>query len=80
MAQASVSHFASDLSEIACPACGSRRLRRLPRSGFLQKRVYSFFGYYPWECPICRQVRMFRERGKRVRKVRQPELSRSKMG
>jgi hypothetical protein len=20
----------------------------------MQQRVYSLFGYYPWECPICR--------------------------
>lgn len=52
----------------SCPDCGSRHLRRLPRQGFLQQKVLPFFGYYPWECPICRETKFFKKRGKRVRK------------
>jgi hypothetical protein len=40
-------------------------MRRLARSGVLQKYVFSFFGYYPWECFACRQTRLLRVRGKR---------------
>jgi DNA-directed RNA polymerase subunit RPC12/RpoP len=40
--------------ELQCPTCGSRRLRRLERKGFLQNKVYSFFGYYPWRCGACK--------------------------
>jgi hypothetical protein len=21
----------------------------------MQKKIYSWFGYYPWECPLCRE-------------------------
>lgn len=59
---------ANGTSEFACPDCGSQHLRRLPRQGFMQKKVYSFFGYYPWECPICRQTKFFKKRGKRTRR------------
>lgn len=52
----------------ACPDCGSRHLRRLPRQGFLQTKILPFFGYYPWECAMCRETKFFRIRGKRKRK------------
>ncbi len=38
---------------MVCTRCGSN-MRRLSRKGFLQRKIYSFFGYYPWECPLCR--------------------------
>ena len=43
-----------------CKACGNP-LRRLARKGFLQLKVYPKFGYYPWECPICRNTIMIRK-------------------
>lgn len=36
-----------------CPRCGSDCLKRMPREGFLQNRVYPIFGYYPWKCTKC---------------------------
>jgi hypothetical protein len=42
-------------------------MRRLPRAGFLQQYILPFFGYYPWECPICRKPRLIRYRGSRER-------------
>ena len=33
-----------------CETCGCE-MRRFARKGFLQEKVYPFFGYYPWECP-----------------------------
>jgi len=38
-------------------------MRRMGRTGFLQDKVFPLFGYYPWECPICRRTRMVRLRG-----------------
>jgi hypothetical protein len=35
-------------------------MRRLKREGFMQLKVYSAFGYYPWECPICRDPMLVR--------------------
>jgi len=40
-----------------CKSCGTN-LRRIPRKGFLQQKVYPSFGYYPWECPVCRETVM----------------------
>ena len=45
-----------------CPTCGSRRLRRLERMGFLQNKVYSMFGYYPWRCGTCKTSFYLRRR------------------
>lgn len=34
------------------------------------------FGYYPWECFVCRKTRYFRTRGKRVfRRIWDEEIS-----
>jgi hypothetical protein len=38
-----------------CTKCGNN-LRRVPRKGFLQTKLYPIFGFYPWECAICRYV------------------------
>ena len=43
-------------------------MRRLGRAGFLQAKVFPLFGYYPWECSICRRKRLLRLRGKRRRR------------
>jgi len=37
-------------------------MRRLSRKGFLQDKVYSWFGYYPWECPFCREPQLIKKR------------------
>jgi hypothetical protein len=50
-----------------CVRCGSP-LRRLARESFLQRKVYSMFGYYPWECPLCREPILFKQRGVRIRR------------
>lgn len=47
-------------SRVRCGYCGNA-LRRLARTGFLQKHVYWKFGYYPWECPLCREPVMVRQ-------------------
>ncbi|HEU5458059.1 MAG TPA: hypothetical protein VFU68_05535 [Terracidiphilus sp.] len=30
--------------------------------GFLQRRVLTLLGIFPWECPLCRRLRYFRTR------------------
>jgi len=47
-----------------CKACGSK-LRRIPRKGFLQLKIYPLFGYYPWECPVCRELNLVRKQHQR---------------
>jgi hypothetical protein len=36
-------------------------MRRLARQGFLQKKIYAYFGYYPWECPLCRDPLLLKQ-------------------
>jgi hypothetical protein len=43
-----------------CRECGNS-LRRLARRGFLQVRIFPLFGYYPWECPVCRKTIMVKK-------------------
>ena len=50
-----------------CKECGNP-LRRMARKGFLQLKVYPRFGYYPWECPICRVTIMIRKQYIRKRR------------
>jgi hypothetical protein len=57
----SSSHKAS--SSLLCPRCHANGLRRIQRKGFWQKLVATRFGYFPWECKICRAVSLFRDRG-----------------
>lgn len=48
---------------VLCPRCGSDRIRRIERKGFLQRKVYPIFGYFPWRCSQCRaHVLMMRRR------------------
>jgi hypothetical protein len=47
-----------------CTNCGSE-MRRLMRESFLQRKIYPLFGFFPWECPICRKPIMLRARHRR---------------
>ena len=50
-----------------CTKCGVS-LRRVARKGFLQQKVYTLFGYYPWECPVCRALIMRRKQHQRKKR------------
>lgn len=47
---------------IYCHKCGSDRVRRVYREGYLQQRVYPLFGYFPWRCLTCGARVMLRKR------------------
>jgi hypothetical protein len=50
-----------------CGACDS--LRRERRKGLLQVKLFPLFGLFPWECKLCRNVKLYRARvtsGKRA--------------
>lgn len=47
---------------IACPKCSSGHVRREERKGFLEERVYSYFGFYPWQCYKCRHKFLYKKR------------------
>jgi hypothetical protein len=58
--------------KLQCPNCRQDQLARISRRGFMRKHVYSLFGYYPWECALCRCEFMIRKRGGAYRKVPAP--------
>jgi uncharacterized Zn finger protein len=47
---------------VNCPMCTSGKVHRVVRDGYLQKRVYPLFGYYPWRCRACGSGMMLRKR------------------
>jgi hypothetical protein len=48
-----------------CSRCVEAQLRRLNRIGFWERKVLTYFGYYPWECVICRKKQYFADSGQR---------------
>jgi ribosomal protein L37AE/L43A len=55
--------------KLQCPNCHQDQLSRIARRGFLREHVFSLFGYYPWECAICRHEYLIRKRGGAYRKA-----------
>ncbi|MGC9224207.1 MAG: hypothetical protein ACP5E2_09790 [Terracidiphilus sp.] len=47
---------------VYCSVCGSNRMRRVHRKGFLQLNIYPLLGYYPWRCGACGMRVMLRKR------------------
>ncbi len=45
-----------------CPQCEGIELRRQGRVGFLQTTVLPRFGYFPWECGLCRKIYFVQQR------------------
>ncbi|WP_124847138.1 hypothetical protein [Acidipila sp. EB88] len=45
-----------------CPHCEKAELRRHGRFGFMERVVFTYFGYYPWECGLCRRIFRLRQR------------------
>jgi DNA-directed RNA polymerase subunit RPC12/RpoP len=48
---------------VQCPRCGSEYMKRTRREGFVQEKLYSIFGYYPWRCTKCLGNFMMKKRG-----------------
>jgi hypothetical protein len=43
-------------------------MRRISRKGFLQLKFFPLFGFYPWECPICRDTVLRKKQHQRKRR------------
>jgi len=56
-------------TKLVCPGCGHEQLARIARRGFLRKKVYPLFRFYPWECAMCRKEFLIRKRGAGYRRV-----------
>lgn len=50
--------------QVFCQRCGSGKVHRAFREGFLQKFIYPFLGFYPWRCTRCGYVAMLHKRRK----------------
>lgn len=48
-----VAHPERSKDRVHCRYCGSDKVFRLYREGFLQERVFPLLGFYPWRCKIC---------------------------
>lgn len=55
--------------KLTCPNCCHEQLARIARRGFLRERLFPIFGFYPWECAMCRRQFMLRKRGAAYRKA-----------
>lgn len=53
------------LEVVYCEACGSDRVYRIERKGFLRRKVFPMFGLYPWQCRDCGHRLMMRMRSRR---------------
>ena len=45
-----------------CRTCGEADLERVRRKGFLRRRIFPWFGFYPWLCQACGAVHLYRAR------------------
>jgi hypothetical protein len=52
-------------------------MRRVARRGLLQEKLFPLIGLYPWDCCLCREVRLYRRRLMRVDAVH-PDLTKAK--
>ena len=52
----------SDKERVYCQVCGSHKVRRIFRKGYMQKKIYPVFGYFPWRCLSCGKRVMLRKR------------------
>ena len=55
-----------NVTDKTCSTCQSRQFRRINRNGFMQHRVLTRLGYFPWECILCRRRMFFRDEGRRT--------------
>lgn len=68
--------MSSAREQVYCEKCGSDKVCRVFREGFLEEKIYSLFGYYPWRCRYCGLRTKLRKRGK-VKRRDFPEEARN---
>jgi DNA-directed RNA polymerase subunit RPC12/RpoP len=60
-----ISKARSVREQVVCQKCGSGKVQRVFRDGFLQQVVYPLFGFYPWRCTTCGSRTLRRKRRRR---------------
>ncbi len=48
-----------------CARCVPGTYRRINRVTLLERTLFTWLGYYPWECVSCRRKRIFRDQGRK---------------
>jgi uncharacterized Zn finger protein len=64
----------STREQVFCQRCGSGKVHRVFREGFLQVKILPLFGYYPWRCKNCGNLEILRKR--RRFRIRDGEVNR----
>ena len=47
-----------------CGKCNPGVFRRINRASLLERTVFTWLGFYPWECVSCRRKRYLRDQGR----------------
>jgi DNA-directed RNA polymerase subunit RPC12/RpoP len=72
MAQGALAGKTIELSahkeRVHCNACGSDKVVRVFREGFMQEKILPLLGYYPWRCMRCGVRVTLRKRNRRKKK------------
>jgi DNA-directed RNA polymerase subunit RPC12/RpoP len=58
----SLSQITKAKARIRCKRCGTEKVFRLYREGFLQEKIYPLLGLYPWKCKNCGEQMLVRKR------------------
>jgi DNA-directed RNA polymerase subunit RPC12/RpoP len=74
MTKESPSRYVTHKNDPKCKRCGNV-LRRLKREGFLETSFFTFFGYFPWECPLCRSRVLVKKQYPRKKRSSVPETT-----
>ena len=53
------------LAKRGCASCNPPIFRRVSRTSLLERTLFSWLGFYPWECISCRSRRLFRDQGRK---------------
>lgn len=48
-----------------CSRCSPGLFRRINRVTLFERTLFTWLGFYPWECVSCRRRRFFRDSGKK---------------
>jgi hypothetical protein len=51
-------------AKLRCPKCEQVQLARIARRGFLRERFLPLLGLFPWQCAICGEELLIRNRGR----------------
>jgi hypothetical protein len=49
-----------------CSRCSPGLFRRINRVTLMERTLFTWLGFYPWECVSCRRRRFFRDSGRKT--------------